>query len=113
MLKFQDSALVLARGLADIEVAEACATALADLGSRARPALPQLEELLAKSSLAVRNSEGVVEYSVEASNLSSTRIAAARAIAAIVPDRAREVLTDFATDRDVGGVVRRLLRALR
>jgi hypothetical protein len=109
-LKLYGGIGVLARGLADARLAEACAEGLGRFGASGRPALRQLEALLARPSGAVRSGAGIT-YDSEASGWASARIAAAQAIASIDPRRAAVILAPYASDPDVGGFVRRFARS--
>ncbi|MBP7149266.1 MAG: HEAT repeat domain-containing protein, partial [Acidobacteria bacterium] len=106
-----ESVRPLARGLADPELADACAEALADFGPRAKAALPALQELVARPSQAER-SEARLVYSAEASRLMRARIAAVRAIESAAGARAFDLLAPYALDPEIGGTVRHALARL-
>jgi hypothetical protein len=74
---------------------------LAELGPRARAALPALRDLLEQPSL-VRRVGRTRVYSNEASRRDRTKLAAVRAIERLGGTEAFEALVPFARDDDVG-----------
>lgn len=105
------SAILLARGLSDSDLCEACASGLKDLGPRARAALPALKGVLEQPSMAEHNGRGLF-YSVEATRQLGYKIAAVRAIESIAGAQAIEILTPYLRDPDIGSAVRSALRRI-
>jgi hypothetical protein len=100
---------LLAAGLVDPELCEACADGLGEMGSQAQAALPALQDILRQPSLAQRSHRGTV-YGVDATRQLANQIAAVRAIERIDLQGTLESLGRYSQYPDIGAAVRRALR---
>jgi HEAT repeat protein len=92
------------------ELARGCAEGLGGLGPAARAAAPELARVAALPSLAVRNENGGLHWSVEAGQRADVKRAALRALMAVDPTGAPALLEPLERDPDLGWVIQQKRR---